>query len=277
MSTQILAGTSGYSYKEWRGKFYPPDVHQDEWLTYYAGRLPTVEINNTFYRMPHSHVVETWRDSVPETFRFVIKASRRITHQKQLKDAEEPLGYLLSRAAILGDRLGALLFQLPPYLRANVERLQRFQALLPEDVPVAFEFRHESWRDPIVTETLAERGHARVVSHETGEPEVIEAGPLVYLRLRAPDYSDADLVGWHERIDAGGARQAYVFFKHEDEAGGPELAERFLSLSGRVRPEPKRAARRGGRKTSAAAEPARSAPKAAARRKSPATGRTRKR
>ncbi|MGE0622276.1 MAG: DUF72 domain-containing protein [Pseudomonadales bacterium] len=270
MSTQVLAGTSGYSYKEWRGRFYPPDVHQDQWLTYYASRLPTVEINNTFYRMPRSHVVETWRDSVPASFRFVIKASRRITHQKQLKDAKEPLGYLLASAAILGERLGALLFQLPPYMRANLERLQSFQDLLPEAVPVAFEFRHESWKDPAVGEALGARGHARVVSHEGGEPDAIEPGPLVYLRLRAASYTDAELGDWHERIAAGGAREAFVFFKHEDDAGGPELAERFLSMPGTARAAPKRAARRAGRKAGSAARPA---PKAASRRKKPARGR----
>jgi len=270
MSTHVLAGTSGYSYKEWRGRFYPPDVHQDEWLTYYASRLPTVEINNTFYRMPRSHVVETWRDSVPASFRFVIKASRRITHQKQLKDAQEPLGYLLSSVRILGDRLGTVLFQLPPYLRADLERLQRFQALLPEDLPVAFEFRHESWNTPEVNDALAGRGHARVVSHEGGEAGPIEPGPLVYLRLRAASYSDTELGDWHERIRAGGAREAYVFFKHEDEAGGPELAERFLTMTATAKAAPRRAARRTGRKVGDVAKPA---PKAAARRKKPAAGR----
>jgi uncharacterized protein YecE (DUF72 family) len=271
MSTHVLAGTSGYSYKEWRGRFYPPDVHLDEWLSYYASRLPTVEINNTFYRMPRSHVVETWRDSVPASFRFVIKASRRITHQKQLKDAQEPLGYLLHSVRILGDRLGAVLFQLPPYLRADLDRLQRFQALLPEGLPVAFEFRHESWNAPEVNQALTGRGHARVVSHEGGAADPVEPGPLVYLRLRAASYSEAELAGWHERIQAGGAREAYVFFKHEDEAGGPELAERFLKMTVTAKAAPGRAARRTGSKT---ADAARSAPKAAARRNKPAADRS---
>ncbi len=228
---QVLAGTSGYSYKEWRGVFYPEQAQPDEWLEFYANRLPTVEINNTFYRMPRSHVVETWRDSVPEDFRFVIKASRRITHQKRLKDAGEPVGFLLKQTSLLGAKLGALLFQLPPQQRMDLERLQAFQALLPDGLPAAFEFRHTSWDDEAVDHALADRGHARVLSHDGGlETPALGTGPLCYLRLRAPDYTTETLAGWRKRVDASGADVAFVFFKHEDAGGGPRMATEFLSV-----------------------------------------------
>ena len=232
MATKIHAGTSGYSYKEWRGVFYPEEVHQEQWLSYYASQLPSVEINNTFYRMPRKHVVETWRDSVPASFRFVIKASRRITHQSRLKDAEESTGYLLERAEVLGRKLGALLFQLPPYFQADLERLKKFQDLLPDHVPVAFEFRHESWLQGEVSEALANRGHARVVSHDGEEANLaLLSGKLAYLRLRASNYTDSALRRWQEKIAATGAENAFVFFKHEDAGGGPRLAARFLALA----------------------------------------------
>ncbi len=263
--TEILTGTSGYSYKEWRGAFYPPELHADEWLGYYASRLPAVEINNTFYRMPRSHVVETWRDSVPESFRFVIKASRRITHQKRLKDTEEPMGFLLNRAEILGSRLGALLFQLPPNMSVNVERLQTFQSLLPDGLPVAFEFRHPSWEDSDVHAALVDRGHALVVTHGDGEaavkPQSVELlpGPLVYLRLRASNYTPAELRRWREKVQSSGSERAFVFFKHEDAGGGARMAEALLAGSG----APARAPRK--KATAAKRSPAekRAGPKAA--------------
>ena len=253
MTTEFRAGTSGYSYKEWRGSFYPEGLSADAWLGYYAERLPAVEINNTFYRMPRSHVVEQWRDSVPDTFRFVIKASRRITHQLRLRGAEEPLGYLLARAETLGEKLGALLFQLPPYMRLDLDRLTAFQAELPESLPVAFEFRHESWSVPEVDEALRVCGHARVVTHDEGDPpEPLLENPLAYLRLRAPSYSAAQLRGWRDRVTDSGAERAFVFFKHEDAGAGPKLADRFMKLVGRA--APKAAGRRGASRTGAPAK-----------------------
>lgn len=229
----VLAGTSGYSYKEWRGVFYPEQAQPDEWLEFYATRLPTVEINNTFYRMPRSHVVETWRDSVPEQFRFVIKASRRITHQKRLKDAGEPVEFLLKQTALLGDKLGALLFQLPPQQRLDLDRLQSFQALLPDGVAAAFEFRHPSWEDAAVDKALENRGHARVLSHDGGkEVPALPKGALCYLRLRAPDYTAQELADWRNRVELSGAERAFVFFKHEDAGGGPRMAAEFLADTG---------------------------------------------
>jgi len=280
MTAEIRAGTSGYSYKEWRGNFYPVDVHQDDWLSYYASQLPAVEINNTFYRMPRQHVVENWRDSVPDSFRFVIKASRRITHQHRLKDAEEPMGYLLHRAEILGSKLGSLLFQLPPYMRLDLDRLRSFQAVIPERLPVAFEFRHESWLEDEVEEALKERGHARVVTHDVGgKVEALMPNALVYLRLRAPAYTPAALRKWRERIAASGARQAFVFFKHEDAGGGPKMAAKFMALSTPQKAEPGRAAPKvrqadsGTRVMVEKAAPRKAAPRKAAPTKAAGRGR----
>ena len=161
-----LAGTSGYSYKEWKGSFYPDDTAANAMLGYYASRLPAVEINNTFYRMPRSSVLATWRDAVPEDFRFAIKASRQITHRSRLADCEDSVAYLATRLEALGDKLGCVLFQLPPYLRKDIERLDAFLALWPDDYPAAVEFRHASWFDDETAETLASHGAALCVSED---------------------------------------------------------------------------------------------------------------
>lgn len=267
MATKILAGTSGYGYKGWRGTFYPDDLAKDKWLSFYAGELPTVEINNTFYRMPKEHVVASWRDAVPDSFRFVIKASRRITHQSRLKNAEESTGYLIKRVRVFGAKLGAVLFQLPPYLQVDIDRLQTFQQLIPDDVPAAFEFRHESWDDPAVDVALQSRGHARVVTHGDDAPlKDVSASPLVYLRLRASNYSPVDLKNWYARVLASGAAEAFVFFKHEDDGVGPKMAKNFLTgaAEARTRRPP---AKTNKRKPKAAAKaPAKSTSKTAARK-----------
>src|SRR4030095_15458489 len=139
------AGTSGYSYKEWKGLFYPSDISNDAMLAFYAERLSTVEINNTFYRMPKRNVVQSWGDAVPDHFRFSIKASRRITHQMRLKECEESVAILAKQLEVLGDKLGAVLFQLTPYLKFEAERLIAFLAIVPKALPIALEFRHASW------------------------------------------------------------------------------------------------------------------------------------
>ena len=246
MATKIRAGTSGYSYKGWRGAFYPEDLPEAEWLSFYASQLPTVEINNTFYRMPKGHVVEKWRDSVGDEFRFVIKASRRISHQHRLKDADEATGWLVKRAETFGSKLGAVLVQLPPNMKANIERLQVFQDLIPPELPLAFEFRHESWLEEGVVDVLAARGHGLVTSDDDGKqvPE-LPAGALLYLRLRAEKYTPAVLQRWHGAIQATKAKDALVFFKHEDAGAGPALARKFLDLAGtKPAKPPARAARR---------------------------------
>lgn len=228
---RLYVGTSGYSYDQWEGAFYPPGLPPDERLAFYAARIGTVEINNTFHRMPRREVLRRWADAVPERFRFVIKASRRITHEGRLKDEDDALDYLLGQLRSLGDKCGPILFQTPPYLPARVERLRALLARLPAGVRAAFEFRHASWDDPAVHQALSEAGHALCAAeHARGHDEapLPRTAPWGYLRLRAPDYDDAELARWAERIRETWD-EAYVFFKHEDRA--PRLVERMVAAA----------------------------------------------
>lgn len=232
----LYVGTSGYSYDEWKGSFYPEDLSAKKMLSYYAERLNAVEINNTFYRLPKAPVLEGWADQVPEGFRFSIKASRRITHFARLKpEAREPTEYMMSTVASLGARLGVVLFQLPPNLQKDADRLAAFLDMLPAGAPGAFEFRHDTWTDEGVRDLLRERGMALVCADteesETDEP-IVATASWGYLRLRRPDYDDADLARWAERVASTGWERAFVFFKHEDEGAGPRLAGRFRELAG---------------------------------------------
>ncbi len=225
-----FAGTSGYSHKEWKGVFYPQTITPGAMLAYYAHRLPAVEINNTFYRMPRTHVLEGWRDAVPQGFRFVIKAPRRLTHQSRLGDDGV---FLAGRAAKLEDRLGCVLFQLPPYLRMNVERLDAFLSGWPGEFPAAFEFRHDSWFDEEVIDVLRRRGAAICVSDDgkMALPPVLATTDWVCLRLRRESYDEVALTQWLARADETGARHGFAIFKHEDAAAGPKLATAFLKLA----------------------------------------------
>jgi uncharacterized protein YecE (DUF72 family) len=229
----LRAGTSGFAYAAWKGSFYPEGLPAREMLHHYAQRLPAVEINNTFYRMPKVAVLESWASQVPAGFRFAIKASRRITHIKRLSDVAEETGFLLGNLAALGERLGAVLFQLPPSLRADLERLERFLDLLPETLPAAFEFRHASWRDDAVTALLRARGAAWCTADTDDEPaeEPVSTAGFGYLRLRRADYAPADLAHWAHALRGPGWREAYVFFKHESQ--GPRLAQDLLQLAAR--------------------------------------------
>ena len=232
MSVRVLTGTSGYSYAEWKGNFYPEKMAARDMLRYYAERFPTVEINNTFYRMPKEALLNGWAEQVPESFTFVIKASKRITHDQRLKECDELLGYLFRVTSTLGPRLGPLLFQLPPNFKKDVPRLQSFFDAMPERRRVAVEFRHASWFDDEVFETLRSRGAALCVADTGEEP----AAPLVattdwgYLRLRRENFSDDELRDWATRIREQPWRDAYVFLKHEEEGKGPKLAGRLMEL-----------------------------------------------
>ena len=231
---ELYVGTSGYSYDEWRGSFYPEDLAAKRMLSYYGERLNAVEINNTFYRLPKASVLEGWGGQVPEGFRFSIKASRRITHFARLKpEALEPTEYMISTLAALGSRLGAVLFQMPPNLPKDDERLGSFLHSLPAKIPAAFEFRHPSWNDALTHQALRERDMALVCAdtEDTVEDEpIVRTASWGYLRLRRPDYQDADLARWAQKVAAQGWERAYVFFKHEDEGAGPKLAARFREL-----------------------------------------------
>jgi uncharacterized protein YecE (DUF72 family) len=226
-------GTSGFSYKEWKGPFYPDDLANADMLRFYAQRLPAVEINNTFYRMPKASVLEGWAAQVPEDFRFAIKASRRITHIKRLKEPVDETRYLLDTLGALGARLGVVLFQLPPNLKKDLARLDAFLALLGRRVPAAFEFRHESWEDDEVAACLAARG-AALVAAETEEREdtpLRATAGFTYLRLRKMAYTEAELRAWLARLEDLRVEEAFVFFKHEDAGAGPRLAAELLSLA----------------------------------------------
>ena len=228
----VRIGTSGYSYAEWKGNFYPEKLAAKDMLRYYAERFPTVEINNTFYRMPTEALLNGWAAQVPETFTFVIKASQRITHIQRLKDCGELLAYLYRVTSTLGPRLGPLLFQLPPNFKKDVPRLQDFLAAMPERRRVAVEFRHASWFDDETFATLRGQGAALCVA-DTGEEPV---APLVattdwgYLRLRREEFSDAELRDWARRIREQPWGDAYVFLKHEEEGKGPKLAARLMEF-----------------------------------------------
>jgi uncharacterized protein YecE (DUF72 family) len=216
----VLVGTSGWSYKEWKGSFYPPKLPAEEMLRFYAGHFPTVEVNNSFYRIPAERVLANWAEQVPEAFRFVLKASRRITHNNRLKDEDGSLGYFLRAINPLGDRLGPTLFQLPPTFKKDLDRLRNFLALLPRRWMAAVEFRHDSWFVDEVYDLLRERDVALVAVDEdesegTGSPLVATAS-WGYLRLRRSTYDRAALEAWAERIRATPWREAYVFLKHED-------------------------------------------------------------
>jgi uncharacterized protein YecE (DUF72 family) len=232
---QILVGTSGYAYKEWRGSFYPEKMKEKEMLRCYAERFATVEINNTFYRLPGREMLLRWADEVPPGFVFVLKASQRITHRQRLSaESKETVDYLFDVASALGERLGPVLFQTPPFLRKDVARLRDFLGFLPPGRPVAFEFRHETWRDEEVYETLRSRNAALVCadteeSGEAGAP-IVPTADWGYLRLRRCDYDESGLAAWAERIRSQPWRKAYVFFKHEDDKplGWPAI-ERFLA------------------------------------------------
>lgn len=231
---QVLAGASGYSYKPWRGKFYPDDLPDGEMLSWYAGRLPAVEINNTFYQMPRSNVLAAWAERTPPSFRFALKASQRITHRQRLKDAAESVDYFFKAADALGEKLGPTLFQLPPYMRKDVPLLREFLALLPQGRRAAFEFRHHSWADEDVHETLRAHGAALCIADTdelAADPDIVPTTGWGYLRLRRAGYGDKALRAWAARIAGQPWSEAYVFFKHEDEGAAPKMALRLLELT----------------------------------------------
>ncbi|MEW6251722.1 MAG: DUF72 domain-containing protein [Planctomycetota bacterium] len=229
----LFVGTSGYSYKEWKGSFYPEDLPAKRMLAYYGERFRTVEINNTFYRMPKAAVLQSWASEVPAGFRFVLKAPQRITHVHRLKDAGDAVAYLCETAGALGDKLGPLLFQLPPNLKKDVPRLRDFLALLPAQRRAAFEFRHASWLDDEVFDLLRGRHVALCIAEAEDGLEVpcVGTADWGYLRLRRPEYGDAELRAWFQRICGQGWREAFVFFKHEEAGMGPQMARRFLDLA----------------------------------------------
>ena len=230
---RLLAGASGYSFKEWKGTFYPADIKPDAMLAWYSGRLPTVEINNTFYRMPKTSVLENWAAIAPEGFRFSIKASQRITHMSRLKveTAAEPLGYLYKNLAVLGAKRGPVLFQLPPNLKKDLPRLTAFLSLLPEGHNAAFEFRNDTWFADDVYDALKEFSAALVLSEreDNAPPPLVETARWGYVRLRLETYSDDDLKNWARKLEATSWREIFCYFMHEPTA--PAYAKALMQFA----------------------------------------------
>jgi uncharacterized protein YecE (DUF72 family) len=230
--TELYVGTSGYSYKEWKGHFYPEKMPAGEFLGFYAQHLRTVEINNTFYRMPRKEQLQKWCEQVPDHFRFVFKTSRRITHISRLKQSSyEPLKFLTENLEAVGDKLGATLIQLPPTFRAESDRFAEFLNQLPRTQNFAFEFRQKSWFEEPVYQLMRDANVALCVS-DSGDGE--SATPRVstadwgYLRLRRPQYTNEEMLDWADWIEKQLWTRAFVYFKHEDEGAGPKIARQLL-------------------------------------------------
>jgi uncharacterized protein YecE (DUF72 family) len=230
---KLYVGTSGFSYKEWKGSFYPEKIPANEMLSYYASRLHAVELNNTFYRRPQKSMVESWKAQVPDNFRFTMKASQGITHFRRLKDAGDATRFMLESVSALEDRLGAVLFRLPENMEKDIKRLETFLKDLPSDAPAAFDFRHPSWFDDEVAALL--RSHNRVLCigdmEELPPRDIVKTADWGYIRLRRVRYSERELKKWISRIRAQDWTHTFVFFKHEDEGTGPKLAAQFVALS----------------------------------------------
>jgi len=230
----LYVGTSGYSYPKWKGKFYPKDLSAKGMLRYYGEHFGSVESNSTFRGMPKPEVLRRWTEEVPADFKFAIKAPQQITHIKRLKDSKDLLSHLFEVASVLEDRLGPVLFQLPPNFKKDANRLSEFLDLLPRGSRAAFEFRHESWFDEEIFDLFKKHKVAFCIAEAENElrvPFVATAG-WGYLRLRREDYTDAELKEWVKQVQKQDWSDAFVYFRHEDTAKGPKFAKRFLEFAG---------------------------------------------
>lgn len=230
---RLFAGTSGFSYVEWRGTFYPEGLPEARMLESYAERLPTVELNNTFYRMPSPALIEGWERRAPAGFRFAPKAPRRITHSQKLEGSAEATATFVQTVARFGEKLGPLLFQLPPFMKRDVPRLAAFLELLPDGTRAAFEFRNESWFDDEVYAALAARRvalcAAEVDPGEGSGAPLVRTAPYTYVRLRRERYDAAALDAAFTRLRDLGVDEAFVYFKHE--VLGPSYALELAKLA----------------------------------------------
>jgi uncharacterized protein YecE (DUF72 family) len=230
---RFLVGTSGYSYKEWKGQFYPEKLPDKQMLRAYAERLSTVEINSTFRRFPTDSTVLNWAAQVPDSFRFVLKARQTITHFRRLVNAEEQIDDFINLAALLKKKQGPLLFQLPPNFKKDLPRLETFLNYVNRRAKTVLQLQHESWFDEEVYDCLRAHLAALCCVDDEGPScdKVISTTNWGYVRLRAERYTDAQLKKWIKQIKAQEWKEVYVFFKHEDVAAGPKLAERLLELA----------------------------------------------
>jgi uncharacterized protein YecE (DUF72 family) len=229
-AVNVIVGTSGYSYKEWKGHFYPEDLPAAKMLRFYAEHFGAVEINNTFYRMPDAKTLAKWAAEVPEGFTFILKAPQRITHQKRLDGVADEIRYFFEAAESLGEKLGPVLYQLPPYFRKDAARLRDFIERIPRASRAAFEFRHASWEDDEIRGILHDHDAALCAADTDEVPAtIVPTASWGYVRLRRTEYAEGELAEWAARITAQPWSAAYVFFKHEDEAKGPRFAREFLT------------------------------------------------
>jgi len=227
----IWVGTSGYNYPEWKGTFYPETLPASKMLPFYAQQFATVEINYTFYRAPNEKILQGWDAATPERFKLTLKAPKRITHDARLRDCGDRVRQFLETASVLGPKLGALLFQLPPNLRKNIALFDAFLEAFPPRVCAAFEFRHASWFDEEIYERLHARNLALCVadSEKLSTPEVVTAD-YGYFRLRDEGYTPADIERWAGVIAdrTAGLEDVFVYFKHEESGKGPQFARLLI-------------------------------------------------
>ena len=235
---KLWAGASGYSFKEWKGSFYPEKIAPEDMLAWYSARLPSVEINNSFYQMPKVEVLQRWAQTTPDAFRFSIKAHKRITHIARLAGdaAAESVAHLYKNLAALGAKRGPVLFQLPPFLKKDAARLQDFLQLLPDGHRAVFEFRHDSWFDDDIYDLLKSAGASLCLSEreDSTPPPLVETAPWGYVRLRLEHYGDAELAAWAERLAATNWQEVHAYFMHEPTA--PVYAAALLALCQRAAP-----------------------------------------
>ena len=232
MPPRILAGASGYSFKEWKGSFYPEKIRPDAMLTYYAQRLDTVEINSSFYALPKAETLARWAETVAADFRFSIKAPQAITHHARIAEkSAADVNALYQVLEVLGDKRGPVLFQLPPAMKKDLPRLRDFIARLPQNHGATFEFRHDSWLVDEVYDCLRKAGAALCQSEreDASAPPAVETADWGYLRLRLDRYDQADLQAWLARLRATTWKTAYVYFRHEITA--PGYAAQILDLA----------------------------------------------
>lgn len=230
---QLHVGTSGYSYKEWKGSFYPEKIPAGDMLGFYAKQFAAVELNNTFYRMPVAAVLTANAGEVPKHFRFSIKAPQSITHRKRLNGVEEDMEHLVETVKSLKKKQGPILFGLPPNFKKYVERLDNLLTLLGRKTPATFEFRHESWFDDEVYDCLRRHNCPLCIAdtEEMPDPRVVSTADWGYVRLRRDTYTTPKLRKWVKVIASQNWKETYVFFKHEDTGTGPKFAAKFLELA----------------------------------------------
>ena len=227
---RIWFGTSGFSYTEWKPSFYPPDVSEKQFLRYYSSRLNSVEIDYTFYRMPNAKTIEAWKSATPENFKFTLKASQQITHHQRLKIPSDALDYFLGIVPGLESRLGMVLYQLPPFFKCDVQKLETFLSVLPRGIPAAFEFRHESWFTGDIYELLRKHAVALCIHDADDHTTPVElTAPFTYIRLRRSGYTDELRREWQQRITswAQAGTEVFAYIKHEDNPNAPLIALEF--------------------------------------------------